>query len=533
MTGKMFTCKKIIKKKIDNFQPNLEQAQPLDDNLDIKAQRISSLEASINQIKERINEIKERKQNYENHKKALESVSVNKTPENEKLFMQIDTTIAQNNEAINISLKEIETLETHIKQYKEPFENLVLESPNNMINAFQDNTLCKDHNINYFLSTQKKESFDKIFEKCRELVLNHPTKSTEVDIICSNALKNVNEASIDVNNKLLAYNNCNQGLNIENFSFGSIVSGIGAAVGKSGANAAADAAAKIAAKNIAAASAKTIADAAAAAVGKNVAGAVANVAAKGAGGAVANVAAKGAGDAAANVAAKGAGGAVAKNAGDVAGAAGAAGGAAAKNAGDVAGAAGGAAAKNAGDLAAGAGKAGGKAADDVVGAGGKAVDDIAGAGGKAGSSAADVLRAAGASVGRFALRHPLLVAAGLTAAGLAIYAAAKGISFDQAAEELKDKTVDELKEIVEDVKPLAEELGGLAGDVISEVVQPIAAPIVDAGADLAGDILTPIMENAGDLISKVFTAIFGPNAGSYLMYGGIVFVLIIIFMIFR
>jgi hypothetical protein len=167
----------------------------------------------------------------------------------------------------------------------------------------------------------------------------------------------------------------------------------------------------------------------------------------------------------------------------------------------------GGAAKSADSLAAAAKSAdslGGaaKSADSVGGAS-KTADDLAAAtkGNKTLlNNAGDIMKQAGSSVAKFAKNNPILAALGLTAAGVGIYAAVKGISFDQATEEIANKTTEEITQIVKGV-------GGAAAQIISEGIAPAVSDVAGATGGAVGGA-------AGNLIGSTLDGILNPLAKS-------------------
>ena len=110
------------------------------------------------------------------------------------------------------------------------------------------------------------------------------------------------------------------------------------------------------------------------------------------------------------------------------------------------------------------------------------------------------MKQAGSSVAKFAKNNPILAALGLTAAGVGIYAAVKGISFDQATEEIANKTTEEITQIVKGV-------GGAAAQIISEGIAPAVSDVAGATGGAVGGA-------AGNLIGSTLDGILNPLAKS-------------------
>jgi hypothetical protein len=90
----------------------------------------------------------------------------------------------------------------------------------------------------------------------------------------------------------------------------------------------------------------------------------------------------------------------------------------------------------------------------------------------------------------FVKNHPILVAAGLTAAGIGIYAAIKGISFGEAIEELGKKAIDELIPIVDGIIELGKE-------IIEQVIVPLGEDIIQGATDTFGYAFNKFLEGLG------------------------------------
>jgi len=144
---------------------------------------------------------------------------------------------------------------------------------------------------------------------------------------------------------------------------------------------------------------------------------------------------------------------------------------------------------------------------DSVGGSSKIADDLEAAtkGNKSLlNNAGDIMKQAGSSVAKFAKNHPILVGLGLTAAGVGIYAAVKGISFDQATEQLANKTTEEITQIVKGV-------GGAAAQIISEGVAPAVTNVASAAGGAVGG---AVGGAAGNLIGSTLDGILNPLAKS-------------------
>jgi hypothetical protein len=118
-----------------------------------------------------------------------------------------------------------------------------------------------------------------------------------------------------------------------------------------------------------------------------------------------------------------------------------------------------------------------------------------------------ILSQAGDAAVDFAKKNPMLAAAGFTASGVAIYAAANHISFAEATGQLTNSVGTNV------IKPIAESVGTLAGSVVSVGVN-----------DVAGPILAPIWNSA----KEIFSAFKTP-----LIIIGVILVLIIIYKIYN
>ena len=118
-----------------------------------------------------------------------------------------------------------------------------------------------------------------------------------------------------------------------------------------------------------------------------------------------------------------------------------------------------------------------------------------------------ILSQAGDAALDFAKKHPLLAAAGLTASGVAIYAAANNMSFAQATGQLTNSVGTNV------IKPIAESVGTLAGAAVNVGVN-----------DVAGPILTPIW----NAIKEIFNGFRTP-----LIIIGVILALIIIYKIYN
>ena len=118
-----------------------------------------------------------------------------------------------------------------------------------------------------------------------------------------------------------------------------------------------------------------------------------------------------------------------------------------------------------------------------------------------------ILAQAGDAAFDFAKKHPLLAAAGLTASGVAIYAAANNISFAQATGQLTNSIGTNV------IKPIAESVGTLAGAAVSVGVN-----------DVAGPLLAPIWKAFGEIFS---------NFKKPLIIIGVILVLIILYKIYN
>jgi hypothetical protein len=152
----------------------------------------------------------------------------------------------------------------------------------------------------------------------------------------------------------------------------------------------------------------------------------------------------------------------------------------------------------------------GKIGDDLGGTVGKIGDDLGGTGGKISDDALktvddaiknspdelvtkskSILAQAGESATNFAKKHPILTAAGLTAGGVAIYAAATNKSFDQAVKELTNSVGTNV------IRPISESVSNLAGTVLQvagrDIGQPLFGPIWDAIKDFFNAFKTPLI----------------------------------------
>jgi hypothetical protein len=121
----------------------------------------------------------------------------------------------------------------------------------------------------------------------------------------------------------------------------------------------------------------------------------------------------------------------------------------------------------------------------------KGIDDIArqGAGAADGGMtlarrARELAGSAGEAAWNFSKNNPWLTRAGIGAAGVAIYAAATGQSFNQALASLTRMTLNEIRNLLK-------EITNLAKDVINTVVVPVSGDILSIGADLVKNILGP------------------------------------------
>jgi len=120
------------------------------------------------------------------------------------------------------------------------------------------------------------------------------------------------------------------------------------------------------------------------------------------------------------------------------------------------------------------------------------------------NNAGDIMKQAGSSVAKFAKNHPILAGLGLTAAGVGIYAAVKGISFDQATEQLANKTTEEITQIVKGV-------GGATAQIISEGIAPAVTNVASATGGAVGG---AVGGAAGNLIGSTLDGILNPLAKS-------------------
>jgi hypothetical protein len=139
----------------------------------------------------------------------------------------------------------------------------------------------------------------------------------------------------------------------------------------------------------------------------------------------------------------------------------------------------------------------GKIGDNLGGTVGKIGDDLGGTGGKISddtlktvddaiknspdelvAKSKSILAQAGESATNFAKKHPILTGVGLTAGGVAIYAAATNKSFDQSVRELTNSVGTNV------IRPISESVSNLAGTVLEvgarDVGQPLLGPIWDA-----------------------------------------------------
>jgi len=118
-----------------------------------------------------------------------------------------------------------------------------------------------------------------------------------------------------------------------------------------------------------------------------------------------------------------------------------------------------------------------------------------------------ILSQAGDAAVDFAKKHPRLTAAGLTASGVAIYAAANHISFNEATSQLTNSVGTNV------IKPIAESVGTLAKSALNIATN---------------DIAKPVLEPFWDAIKEFFNAFKTP-----LIIIGVILVLIIIYKIYN
>jgi hypothetical protein len=152
----------------------------------------------------------------------------------------------------------------------------------------------------------------------------------------------------------------------------------------------------------------------------------------------------------------------------------------------------------------------GKIGDNLGGTVGKIGDDLGGTGGKISddtlktvddaiknspdelvTKSKSILAQAGESATNFAKKHPILTGVGLTAGGVAIYAAATNKSFDQAVKELTNSVGTNV------IRPISESVSNLAGTVLQvgvrDVGQPFFGPIWDAIKEFFNAFKTPLI----------------------------------------
>jgi hypothetical protein len=400
----------------------------------------------------------------------------------------------------------------------------------------EDKTVCKDSNLLYHIALQKLSLDKTIYERCKQLVANHPTKNDQADMICGNAKVKLDKSKNSLDMAYQTHEACVR--NIEPFSVAGAAAGLAAeaaaaaaarAAGAAAARAAAAAAAEGAAQAAARAAATAAAEGAAAAAAKAAATAAAEAAAaaavKAVSGTAADVAAAAAAKAAANTAAEAA--AVSATKAAAAAAADSAASIASKAAAAVStDSAALAAAKAAGDdvavgIAEAALKKSVKTAVDTscdaalaasrVGAGGivdaaataaaktsaqvaedaaRIATSIGVSGQKTTRTAIDILKSVGSKAYQLVKNHPFVTTGLLTVAGIAIYAAVKGISFAQA------------------VANTAQMTAAAAGE------------LARAGAGIAGAVVAGAATGAAPALGDLFNTLFGPltNAlGSYTM----------------
>ena len=83
-----------------------------------------------------------------------------------------------------------------------------------------------------------------------------------------------------------------------------------------------------------------------------------------------------------------------------------------------------------------------------------------------------------AAAGGLVAAHPFLAAAGIGAAALAAYSAAKGISPKKAMTDMKNATKEELKKMAAEAKKLAKKAGKMAGGMMSRVMNMLKIPLI-------------------------------------------------------